>query len=334
MKFVKISGIKKLEEKAKVVDIECSPYHNFVSNYMVVHNCAFCANALLRKIKGEPYVRKRNVDKCITELKHVVPKYNVKVVNFADDEFTLKHDWVYEFLEKYKKQILDKYGCKFVIESRVDTITEPIAKALKESGCREIQFGVESGSERILDFLNKNINHKKIKNAFRICDKYHINTYVYMMLGIPTETVDDLNDTMKLLADIKPRLIRPTFLCPVKGTAIYDYCVKHKLMSKDVAVWNFESPLKLKAISNELLMKYWFLYPWIVNMYMGYDDYSMKVYRYMKKDFNADVFDSLLDEDKDIDKEYRYKKLPHYVYKTERKKGDRKFRFNRLELIR
>jgi radical SAM superfamily enzyme YgiQ (UPF0313 family) len=298
-------------------------------------DCAFCANALLKKIKGKPYVRKRNIDKCIEELKYIISKFDVKVVNFADDEFTLNHKWVSEFLKKYKAEILDKHDIQFVIEARVDTINDKTAKLLKECGCLEIQFGVETCSPRLLKFLNKGITNEKTKEAFDICKKYDINTYVYMMIGIPTETEKDIMETMKFLAIIRPRIIRPTFLCPVKGTQIYDYCVEHKLLSKNVTVWNFESPLKLKSIDSTTLFRYWFLYPWVINSCMGYEEYTKKVEEYFKKDTtDPATFDTLLEDDIKLSKEMRKKKLEHYVYKAERKKGDRKFRFNRFELVK
>ena len=298
-------------------------------------DCAFCANALLKKIKGKPYVRKRNIDKCIEELKYIISRFDVKVVNFSDDEFTLNHKWVSEFLKKYKAEILDKHDIQFVIEARVDTINDKTAKLLKECGCLEIQFGVETCSLRLLKFLNKGITNEKIKKAFDICKKYDINTYVYMMIGIPTETEKDIMETMKFLAIIRPRIIRPTFLCPVKGTQIYDYCVEHKLLSKNVTVWNFESPLKLKSIDSTTLFRYWFLYPWVINSCMGYEEYTKKVEEYFKKDTtDPATFDTLLEDDIKLSKEMRKKKLEHYVYKAERKKGDRKFRFNRFELVK
>ena len=298
-------------------------------------DCAFCANALLRKIKGEPYIRKRNPDLCIDELKYVISKFNVKVVNFADDEFTLNHRWLTEFLTKYKSEILDKHNIEYVIESRVDTITDKTARLLKETGCREIQFGVESCSPRVLEFINKGIDPRKIKKAFDLCKKYSINTYVYMMIGIPTETEENIMETMRFLAIIKPRIIRPTFLCPVKGTKIYDYCVENNLFSKSVTVWNFESPLNLKSIDNVTLFRYWFLYPWVINSCMGYEEYTKKVEEYFKKDVNdPSTFDKLLDDDIILSNKMKKKKLEHYVYKAERKKGDRKFRFNRFELVK
>lgn len=300
------------------------------------YNCAFCANRLLRQIKGEPYVRKRDVEPCIEEIKYVMSKFQFKVINFSDDEFTLNHKWLFHFLEVYKKEIYDPYGIQFVIEARVDTFNETIASKLKESGCREVQFGVESGSEKILKFLNKGINRNKIKNAFDLCRKYQMKTYAYMMIGIPTETEKDLQDTMEFLSIIRPDLIRPTFLCPVKGTEVYNYCIRNNLIKKGVTVWNYESPLKMDNIKEETLLKYWFLFPWVINKYMGYPEYQQKVDTYFKKNFNhSHTFHTILDEDEELDNKMKSEGKQHYVYKAEKGEGEnRTFRFNRLELVK
>jgi anaerobic magnesium-protoporphyrin IX monomethyl ester cyclase len=298
-------------------------------------NCAFCANNLLRKIKGEPYVRKRDINKCIEELHYVTSKFDIKVINFSDDEFTLNHKWLFHFLDIYKKEFFDAKGIQFVVESRVDTFTEPIAKKLKECGCREVQFGVETGSEKILKFLNKGVTKEQVEKAFNLARKYGMKTYAYMMIGIPKETEKDLQDTMKFLSVIRPDLIRPTFLCPVKGTDVYNYCVRNHLIKKGVTVWNYESPLKLNTINEETLLKYWFLFPWLINKYMGYPEYEEKIETYFKKNFNhSKTFDTILDDDEELDTKMKQEGKPHYVYKSERVKGDSTFRFNRLELVK
>ena len=300
------------------------------------YNCAFCANGLLRKIKGEPYVRKRNIDGCMKELHYVLSKFDVKVINFADDEFTLNRKWLFDFLERYKKEVYDQKKIQFVIESRIDLFNEQIAIKLKEAGCREVQFGVESGSDKILKFLNKGINKEQIKKAFDICRNHGMKTYAYMMIGIPTETEADLQETMQFMGIIRPDLIRPTFLCPVKGTDVYNHCINHGLLQKGVTVWNYESPLKLDTIDDETLLKYWFMFPWLINKYMGYKEYSEKLDVYFKKNFNKNkTFETILDEDKELSDKMKSDGKPHYVYKAENNKGDdRTFRFNRLELVK
>jgi radical SAM superfamily enzyme YgiQ (UPF0313 family) len=202
-------------------------------------------------------------------------RFNVSVISFLDDEFLADRKWILDFLKIYK----DKVNLKYKIEARVDTFDEEKANYLKDSGCIEIQFGIESGSDKIRKFFNKRTTKDQIKEAFNLCKKYNINTYAYIIVGTPTETEDDLDMTVRFLAEIKPNLIRPTFLCPVKGTKIYSYCLENNLLNKSVTVWNNESPLKLD-IDKDILIDYWSNFPDKINTYMKSDSY----YRYKPED--------------------------------------------------
>jgi radical SAM superfamily enzyme YgiQ (UPF0313 family) len=237
--------------------------------------CAFCCNDILNKIKKISYTRRRNVDNSINEILYVMSRFNVSVISFLDDEFLADRKWLLEFLNRFIKEI----KLTFKIEARVDTFDEDKAKLLKKSGCIEIQFGVESGSEKVREFLYKRITDQDIEEAFNLCRKYKINTYAYIMIGIPIETEEDLEETFIFLSKIRPNIIRPTFLCPVKGTKIYDYCYNNDLFKKNVTVWNYESPLKLK-VSDDIIRDYWVNFPNKINKYIEDGEY----YKYKEED--------------------------------------------------
>jgi magnesium-protoporphyrin IX monomethyl ester (oxidative) cyclase len=302
-------------------------------------NCAFCSNKLLRKIKGIKKVRKRSKEKVIEELKYIHSRFNVKVFNFADDDFTLNRKWLYDFLTTYKKEFLDKYNIKYVIQSRVDTFIEETAKRLKESGCIEVQFGVETGNQELRDFLDKGVTNKQIEDAFERCHKYDINTYAYVIFGIPNEKEEDVNLTMKFLSEIKPNIIRPTFLIPLRGTKVHDYCVEHDIIKKNVTAWNFESPLKIDSIDEETLLKYWLLFPWIVNYKLGYEEYKEGIDEFFTLKYDdlrkPETFNQLLEKDEGYSRMMKERNLDHYIYKEEKFKGEqRAFRLNRLQLVK
>jgi len=340
-----------------VEDLDSLPFHDWdiIDSKKIIDNkngwvdvgfsrdcpfdCAFCSNKLLRKIKGIKKIRKRSINKVIDELKYIHSRFNVKVFNFADDDFTLNRRWLYEFLEVYKKEFYDKYDIKYVIQSRVDTFLEETAKRLKETGCIEVQFGVETGNQQLRDFLDKGVTNKQIDDAFKLCQKYGINTYAYVIFGIPNETEDDVNLTMKFLSEIKPNIIRPTFLIPLRGTKIYNYCIEHNIIKKNVTAWNFESPLKIDSIDEETLLKYWILFPWIVNYKLGYDEYKEGIDAFFKLDHNSlrkpETFNELLDKDREYSRMMKERNLDHYVYKEEKSKGEKRaFRLNRLQLVK
>ncbi len=302
------------------------------------YKCTFCGVPRIHEAKNYYTVRRKEVDKIMEELLYLVRKFPVKVFNFDDDLFTLNYKWLMDFTSAYKKNIYDIYKIKYVIESRLDTLVDVTAKALADSGCREIQFGLETGSQRLLDFVKKQLNYEKIIKGFALCKKYGINSYAYVIFGIPGEDEGTLNETISLIANVKPNLIRPTFLIPVKGTDLYDYCQKNGLFNgKEANVWNFEPVLNLPTISNDVLMKYWMLFPWLINAKIGISGYEEEIRKYDGYGYDdlcsAETFNSILERDMELTAKLAGSKTEHYRYHQEKRiKDKRNISFHRFEL--
>jgi radical SAM superfamily enzyme YgiQ (UPF0313 family) len=122
----------------------------------------------------------------------------------------------------------------------VNTITEEMLEAMKDAGCVCISFGVESGSEKILDFYQKTINHDQTIKAFKMCHKYGIEPTANIMLGAPMETIDDLEKTYQLMKKIKPDDIAVYFVTAVPGRHIYDYAVENDLLEREIDWTEFD----------------------------------------------------------------------------------------------
>ncbi|MBI1935316.1 B12-binding domain-containing radical SAM protein [Candidatus Woesearchaeota archaeon] len=303
------------------------------------YKCTFCGVPRIHEAKNYYIVRRKNVDKIVEELKYLVSKFPVKVFNFDDDLFTLNFKWLMDFTSAYKKEIYDVYGIQYCIESRLDTLVDVTAKALADSGCREIQFGLETGSQKLLDFVKKQLNYDKIVKGFGLCRKYGIRSYAYIIFGIPGEDESTLNDTISLIAKVRPTLLRPTFLIPVKGTDLFDYCQKNGLFNgKEANVWNFEPVLNLPTISNDTLMRYWMIFPWYLNAEMGIKEYEDEIKKYEGYSYNqlcnAEAFNMILDKDIELSEKYTSMGIEHYRYHQEnRVKEKRNISFNRYQLV-
>ena len=296
--------------------------------------CTFCANPVLRLKRDSKMLRRRSVQNALSELEYVLERFEISTFNFDDDLFTLNKKWVAEFSSEYRKRIYEKSGIEYVVEARADVFDEELAHNLKVSGCREVQFGIETGSQKLRDFIKKGINEKQIKSAFQLCREYELNTYAYMILGIPGECKETYDETVSLMAEIRPRLIRPTFLCPVYGTELFDYCRKNNLLKEEkVRVWNSESSLRLDTISESDLMRCWLLFPWNINLKMGLESYRSAISEFGILGYDSlksqQIFCKILEMDKVLDHQHRG--TPHYRYHPEEGK-DREARFNRFEI--
>jgi len=171
--------------------------------------CKFCSAKFY-----SPKYRYRSAKNVVEEIKFLMKK-GYKDFTFFDDSFTTN-----------KKRVIDV--CNLILEekinvawrclSRVDAVDEIMLKKMKDSGCYQIQFGVESGSQRMLDVMKKGTNINIIKKTFDICDKMGIETVGFFMLGYPGENLNSIYETLKLANDIKPDFVTFNLFTPLPGS--------------------------------------------------------------------------------------------------------------------
>ncbi|MCM8786992.1 MAG: B12-binding domain-containing radical SAM protein [Candidatus Omnitrophica bacterium] len=241
-------------------------------------NCFFC-QPTQRKLFGVN-VRANSPERVIEEIKNIVKNYGKKkfVLFINDDTFTFDEKRVKKICNLMIKNKFDKipWWC----HSRVNTFTEIIARAIKNAGCIGVSFGVESGSQRILsEILRKGITVEQTEKAFKIAHKYGILTLAYLMIGSPTETVNDLEATNRLIAKIHPDIISISRTTPVPGSALYDYAKKKRILnlktSADFGYYGDIKPLKLDTLKEKEIEFYkskW-TKTWLFSLYKNFFKY-------------------------------------------------------------
>ncbi|MBP7901360.1 MAG: radical SAM protein [Spirochaetes bacterium] len=188
------------------------------------NSCTYCSSPAywMRKVSYSP------VDDIIAEIKYLQNRYGIIYFGIRDDNFTLKKSRVMEFCDKLiKNKIYIMWNC----QSRVDTIDFEMLSAMKLSGLEHIQFGVESGSEKILSIYDKKITPDKIIAASEMVRRAGVYLSVYLMCGVFGETKEDVQKTKELIGKILPGdvLVSPVAYYP--GTALYNQAVKKGLIS-------------------------------------------------------------------------------------------------------
>lgn len=190
------------------------------------YNCTYCWNNFHAKIypPGTKFVRFRSADNAIKYLKKLIKTYpKVERFRFLDDILPVYKEWREEFKGKYIKEINIPFTCNF----RANFLDEDTAKFLKDIGCLYIFFGVESGNQKILDnILKRNLNKEVVLKAFRYCQKYGIKTLAYNIIGIPFEKPENMIETMKFNAILKPNAVIPMIFCPYPGTELTDMAIE------------------------------------------------------------------------------------------------------------
>lgn len=238
------------------------------------YQCAHCQSPYIQDIYGRNRsIRYAPIDTVIENLQEILKVYKgIKFFNFNDDTFNLNKNYLFEFCRKYKDNIFKKYKVKFNILARVDLFDEETCRNLKEAGVRMVKFGLESGSPRIRrQILRRNITDETTIKAFKICDKYEVETWAFNMIGLPTETKEDLYQTFKLNALIKPDNFWLSIYYPIEKTGLYDFCaendlIKHDMM-KGLKNYRTDSPLISNHFEEGEIRLVYRIAGWILNVH-------------------------------------------------------------------
>jgi radical SAM superfamily enzyme YgiQ (UPF0313 family) len=218
------------------------------------YNCLFC-QPVQRKLFGNK-VKMYSVCKVIEEIKQIKSKYgNDFAYKFNDDTFTWNLKWLEEFCMEVKP-----LSIRWTCSTRVNEIDEHKLKIMRDTGCFMITYGVESGSQKILNFMRKGITIEQTKKAFRFTHKAGIAAGAYIIIGTPTETKEDLEMTVELIKEIHPDSMQVTIMTPMKGSDLETYCKEKNIINissfNDYVCSETEYPIKLEYLTKEDLSYY------------------------------------------------------------------------------
>ncbi len=177
------------------------------------YTCKWCSRA----VYGLSY-RRRSPENVCDELELIQKEYNPDTLWFVDDVFTISHKWLNEFNETLKQRNLKiKYECI----TRADRLNEEVIKILKDSGCFRVWIGAESGSQKVIDLMNRRVDVNQVREMIRLAQQYEIQAGTFIMLGYPGETEEDIEETIKHLKESNPEYFTITVAYPIKGTELF-----------------------------------------------------------------------------------------------------------------
>ena len=186
-------------------------------------NCAFCSSSLQfgRGWRGHSDYR------VIEELKYLHEKYGIREIEFLDDTFTLNRKRAMRIAKRIREEGLD---ISWSGSSRVDIFTDELAQAMKKGGCHTIYFGIESGSQKTLDFIGKGITPEQSISAVKKAKKHKIRALGAFIIGFPEETKEDIEKTIKLSKKVGVDFAQFTIATPYPGTRLWKYALARKLI--------------------------------------------------------------------------------------------------------
>lgn len=177
------------------------------------YTCKWCSRA----VYGLSY-RRRSPKHVVDEITWIQANYEVDSIWFVDDVFTVNHKWLRAFNEELKQRNVSMpYECI----SRADRMNEEVVDLLKESGCFRVWVGAESGSQKVIDLMDRRVEVGKVRDMILLAQAKGIQAGTFIMVGYPGETEEDIEETVRHLKESNPDLFTITVAYPIKGTDLY-----------------------------------------------------------------------------------------------------------------
>jgi radical SAM superfamily enzyme YgiQ (UPF0313 family) len=227
--------------------IDIQPYrsiwmkkHGYFSlNFVTTRGCPYKCNWCAKPIYGNRY-NSHSPAYVVDLIRETQKKFGFTHIWFADDIFGLKPGWLKQFAELIKKE---RIRIRYKIQSRADLLLEEeTVRHLADSGCDTVWMGAESGSQRILDAMDKGITVEEIKKSVLLLKTHEIKPALFLQFGYLSETADDIKKTIDMVNELLPHDIGISVSYPLPGTKFHD-TVKEQLKTK--TNWSHSDDLHL-----------------------------------------------------------------------------------------
>lgn len=208
-------------------DAWITAHGRFSLNMIGSRGCPFRCNWCAKPIFGDNFYVRPAAD-VATEMLLLKSRYGAGHIWFADDIFALNRKWALQLALEVERQ---NCAVPFKVQSRADLMTCETASALKRAGCEEVWMGVESGSQKILDAMDKNLRLEEVWSARRNLKREGIRACYFLQLGYPGESWEDIKQTISLVRESRPDDIGVSFSYPLPNTRFYE-AVRDQLGTK------------------------------------------------------------------------------------------------------
>ncbi|MFH0876154.1 MAG: radical SAM protein [archaeon] len=208
--------------------------------------CRFCN----RMFKGK--IRSKSAKKIVEEIKVLHDMYGIKEISFYDDNFTVLKENLKEFCRLLKEEDM---GITWSCFTRANYVDKESFKMMKDSGCHLVMMGVESGSQRILDDMNKILTLDQIKGAVKICKDVGLEVRAAYMLGYLGETKETMEQTLKFAMELDTESVQFNILTAYPGTEVWDIAKKNGWLNvKDYDYTINDFTIELPTVSRKEIL--------------------------------------------------------------------------------
>lgn len=181
---------------------------------ITARGCPYHCNWCSHQVFGKTH-RRRTPASVADELAWLVERYHPDIAWMADDVFTIHHGWLFQYAAELKTRNLK---LPFECISRADRLNPEVVRTLAEIGCFRVWIGSESGSQRILDAMERGVTVDEVQSAVSLCRSHGIQTGMFLMWGYEGEELDDVEATIQHVKKTDPDIFFTTVAYPIQGT--------------------------------------------------------------------------------------------------------------------
>ena len=185
---------------------------------ITARGCPYQCNWCSHSVYGKTH-RRRSPKPVVDEIEWLLSRYRPEMLWLADDVFTIHHGWLFEYAAELKERQL---AIPFECITRADRLNERVAETLAELKCFRVWIGSESGSQRILNRMQRGVSVEQVRKAVAICHSRGIQTGMFLMWGYEGEEIEDVEATVEHVKACRPDAYFTTVSYPIKGTPYFD----------------------------------------------------------------------------------------------------------------
>jgi radical SAM superfamily enzyme YgiQ (UPF0313 family) len=223
------------------------------------YNCIFCSSSL----QFGKIWRGHSAERVLMELKRMIEDYNIHEIEFLDDTFTLNIKRAIEISQMIKKERMD---IRWSASARVNLFNEEVANAMRVGGAHTVYFGIESGNQKTLDFIEKGTRVEQSIVAVEKGNRAGLNTMGSFIIGFPYDTEEEVKSTISFAKKVKVKIAQFTIATPYPGTKLWNLArSKNLIRTMDWRKYTTLSPvMRLMNFTDESILK------WLGRAYLNF----------------------------------------------------------------
>jgi radical SAM superfamily enzyme YgiQ (UPF0313 family) len=185
---------------------------------ITARGCPYQCNWCSHSVYGKTH-RRRSPRSVVDEVEWILNRYDPEMIWLADDVFTIHHGWLFDYAAEMRRRGVSR---PFECITRADRMNEKVAAVLAELGCFRVWIGSESGSQRILNAMQRGVTVEQVQEAVASCKRNGIQTGMFLMWGYDGEEIEDIEATVTHVKKCRPDVFFTTVSYPIKGTPYFD----------------------------------------------------------------------------------------------------------------